>query len=74
MVRSSFFSLVDPTWEWWLDGNADDITVARVEKDGPAERAGIRAGDKVLAVDGIKIRSVYQATPVRLCPSNQVTK
>jgi len=45
-----------------LDGNADEITVARVKKGGPAERAGIKTGDKIFAVDGIKIRSVYQAT------------
>jgi len=58
-----------------LDGNADDISVARVEKDGPAERAGIRAGDKVLAVDGIKIRSVYQATRPTMSkqPGDKVT-
>ena len=44
-----------------LDGNADKIAVVRVEKDGPAARAGIQVGDQILAADGVKIRSVYQA-------------
>ena len=44
-----------------LGGNADNIAVVRIEKDGPAARAGIQVGDQVLATDGIKIRSVYQA-------------
>jgi S1-C subfamily serine protease len=37
------------------------IIVKRVTEGSPAERAGIRVGDKVLAADGVKIRSVYQA-------------
>jgi S1-C subfamily serine protease len=44
-----------------LGGNADNIAVIRIEKDGPAARAGIQVGDRILATDGIKIRSVYQA-------------
>lgn len=44
-----------------LGGNADNIAVVRIEKDGPAARAGIQVGDQILATDGIKIRSVYQA-------------
>ena len=44
-----------------LGGNADNIAVVRVTADGPAARAGILVGDQILAADGIKIRSVYQA-------------
>jgi len=44
-----------------LDGNEDVVVVSRVLEDSPAERAGIRVGDQILAADGIVIRSVYQA-------------
>jgi S1-C subfamily serine protease len=36
------------------------VLVQRVDKDGPAEAAGIRVGDQVIAADGTKIRSVYE--------------
>ncbi len=36
------------------------VVVSRVEKGGPAEKAGIREGDRVLAAEGLTIRSVYQ--------------
>jgi S1-C subfamily serine protease len=38
-----------------------DVVVKRVTGSGPAEKAGIRQGDEILAADGIEIRSVYQA-------------
>lgn len=41
-----------------LDGR---ITVVRVEENGPAFRAGLRKNDEIVEVDGIEIRSVYQA-------------
>jgi S1-C subfamily serine protease len=44
-----------------LDGTAEGVTVSRVFADSPAEKAGIQVGDLVLAADGTKIRSVYQA-------------
>ncbi len=44
-----------------LDGQKEKIVVSRVVKESPAERAGIKTGDEILAADGIKIRSVYQA-------------
>lgn len=50
-----------PTVGMVLDGGPEGIVVSRVHKDSPAERAGIQVGDKVLAADGVKIRSVYQA-------------
>lgn len=37
------------------------VRVERVTAGGPAERAGVRAGDLLLAADGRKIRSAYQA-------------
>lgn len=37
------------------------VRVERVVEGGPADRAGIRPGQRVTSVDGVKIRSVYQA-------------
>jgi serine protease Do len=50
-----------PTVGMVLDGSAETVVVARVFPDSPASRAGIQVGDQVLAADGVKIRSVYQA-------------
>lgn len=42
--------------------NDGEIVVRRVVPGGPAEKAGLKTGDHVTATDGIRIRSVYQAT------------
>lgn len=48
-----------------LDGIGESIVIKRIEKGSPAEKAGLKVGDVVQSVDGVKIRSVYQAvTPV----------
>jgi len=44
-----------------LDGRDDRVQVARVRHGSPAERAGLKVGDLVVEVDGVAIRSVYQA-------------
>ncbi len=44
-----------------LDGQRDEVRVARVTAGSPADQAGIEVGDRVLAVNGVHIRSVYQA-------------
>ncbi|MFT5523791.1 MAG: S1-C subfamily serine protease [Pirellulaceae bacterium] len=44
-----------------LEGNSDKIVVTRVTKSSPAEKAGIKVGDQIVAANGVKIRSVYQA-------------
>ncbi|MDX1945007.1 MAG: PDZ domain-containing protein [Pirellulaceae bacterium] len=44
-----------------LDQNDEAIVVQRVVAGGPAEKAGLKPGDQVLATDGVAIRSVYQA-------------
>jgi serine protease Do len=44
-----------------LDQSGDAIVVERVTPGGPAEKAGIKPGDEIVATDGIAIRSVYQA-------------
>ena len=37
------------------------VLIERVEKDGPASAADIRAGDMLVETDGVRIRSAYQA-------------
>jgi hypothetical protein len=44
-----------------LDGIGESVAVRRVFKESGAEKAGIKTGDIVQSVDGVKIRSVYQA-------------
>ena len=44
-----------------LEGEEDSIVVQRLTPGGPAEKAGLKLGDRVLATDGVSIRSVYQA-------------
>jgi putative serine protease PepD len=44
-----------------LDQRGEAVVVERMTAGGPAERAGIRVGDRVLATDGVSVRSVYQA-------------
>lgn len=44
-----------------VPGDAPDtVFVGRVEKGGPADKAGLRPGDQVIAAEGVKIRSVYE--------------
>jgi len=44
-----------------LDDNGSGIRVSRVRPESPAAKAGIQVGDHILSVDGMRIRSVYQA-------------
>lgn len=44
-----------------LDGNGDAVQVQRVTPGGPADKAGLKVGDRVVAVNGVLIRSTYQA-------------
>jgi hypothetical protein len=37
------------------------VSVAWVKADGPAARAGVRVGDRLLAVDGLAVRSRHEA-------------
>lgn len=44
-----------------LEDDGISIVVAHVTPSGPADKAGIRRGDRILGLEGVKIRSVYQA-------------
>ena len=44
-----------------LEGNGEEVVVGRVRPNSPADKAGIQVGDRILAADDVKIRSVYQA-------------
>jgi serine protease Do len=44
-----------------LDSDERGIFVRRVHAKSPAEKAGIVVGDQIIAAEGVKIRSVYQA-------------
>jgi membrane-associated protease RseP (regulator of RpoE activity) len=44
-----------------IGGELDEVVVKRVSKGGPADRAGIKVGDRIVAVDGLRVRSPYQA-------------
>ncbi len=55
-----------------VGGNGCPVFVDGVVPGSPAERAGIRPGDKVLAVDGTQVNDVAQTA--RLIQSNAPTK
>lgn len=44
-----------------LETEAEKVVVKRVEKNSPAEKAGIKVGDQIISADGVNIRSAYQA-------------
>jgi S1-C subfamily serine protease len=39
----------------------EQVIVERVVRDGPADKVGVQAGDRVVSVDGQRIRWVYEA-------------
>lgn len=44
-----------------LEGNEESVVVQRITAGGPAEKAGLKVGDRVVAADGVAIRSAYEA-------------
>ena len=50
----------------FLGDDDDSIFVSKVAEAGPAEKAGLAVGDKVLAVNGISVIEVEHQTAVEL--------
>jgi carboxyl-terminal processing protease len=46
---------VFPTFGFEAHGVGDDVLVTRVLKNSPAEKAGVKAGDKILALNGMQV-------------------
>ncbi|WP_197443096.1 S1C family serine protease [Lignipirellula cremea] len=44
-----------------LTGRAEGVHIDRLTDGGPAASAGLQIGDEILAVEGVQVRSVYQA-------------
>ena len=58
-----------------LEGEEGAIIVKRLTPGGPAEKAGIQLNDRIIAVNRVRIRSVYQAVAptLYLQPGDSVT-
>ena len=56
-------------------GPQGEVLIQRVWPRGPAEKAGLRVGDQVLAADGVPVRSVYQVVSqvLRKQPGDRIT-
>lgn len=44
-----------------LELGAAGLTLQRIVRDGPAERAGLAVGDEVIALDGVRLRTADEA-------------
>ncbi|MHA3770944.1 RIP metalloprotease RseP [Verrucomicrobiota bacterium sgz303538] len=60
---SFLLALAMATIVWGIGKPTNDIenttTIGYVQKDGPADRAGLKVGDKILEVDGRKVRKFF---------------
>jgi serine protease Do len=54
--------LVDETNQYNAAGAPTGVTVAGVTKNGPAEKAGLEAGDIIIAIDGVAVDTVEALT------------
>jgi predicted metalloprotease with PDZ domain len=50
-----------PDAGWELENNAGGLRVKRIDRDAPAQRAGVGVGDELLALDGRRLRDVEEA-------------
>jgi predicted metalloprotease with PDZ domain len=54
----------DPWLGWQLETTNAGLTVQRLQRDSPAQLAGLLAGDELLALDGVRLRSPEDLTPL----------
>ena len=50
-----------PSAGWQLEGQGGVLSVKRLERDSPAQLAGLTVGDELLALDGCRLRSADDA-------------
>ncbi len=52
-----------------------EVFIQRLAPGGPAQKAGLQPGDRILAADGLQVRSVYQVVSLVLKkqPGDQIT-
>ncbi len=54
----------EPWLGWQLEATNAGLTVQRLQRDSPAQLAGLLAGDELLALDGVRLRSAEDLTPL----------
>jgi predicted metalloprotease with PDZ domain len=54
----------DPWLGWQLETTNTGLTVQRLQRDSPAQLAGLLAGDELLALDGVRLRSPEDLNPL----------
>lgn len=57
---------------WQLEAQAGGLSVRRLDRDGPAQQAGLTVGDELLALDGCRLRTPDDAErELQRCPPEQ---
>ncbi len=54
----------EPWLGWQLEATNAGLTVQRLQRDSPAQLAGLLVGDELLALDGVRLRSPEDLTPL----------
>ena len=54
----------EPWLGWQLEATNGGLILQRLQRDSPAQLAGLLAGDELLALDGVRLRSPEDLTPL----------
>jgi predicted metalloprotease with PDZ domain len=54
----------EPWLGWQLEATNAGLTLQRLQRDSPAQLAGLLVGDELLALDGVRLRSPEDLTPL----------
>lgn len=54
----------EPWLGWQLEATNAGLILQRLQRDSPAQLAGLLAGDELLALDGVRLRSPEDLTPL----------